>query len=163
MSDQGMSMPGPEHEQLKPFEGKFRARVRIWMGPGDPMVSTGMMENTMDLGGRFLCQTYTGDPSEGPFPKFEGRGFWGYNQISKQYEGVWIDNASSVMQTEVGTVDASGKVWTMSGSVPDPHTGGTMTKRSVITLQDDDHHRMEMFFVKDGKESKCMDIEYART
>lgn len=164
MSDQGMAIPepGPEHEQLKPFEGTFRAQVKIWMGPGDPMVSTGTMENTMDLGGRFLRQTYTGDPSQGPFPNFEGRGFWGYNQIAKQYEGVWIDNASSVMQTDAGTIDSTGKVWTMSGAVPDPQTGASITKKSIITLQDDDHHRIEMYFVKDGQEFKGMEIEYTR-
>ena len=53
------------------------------MGPGDPMVTTGVMENTLALGGRFLRQDYTGDPSDGPFSNFEGRGYWGYNTVTK--------------------------------------------------------------------------------
>ena len=67
------------HERLTPFVGTFKAEVKMWMGPGEPMVSTGVMINELDLGGRFLRQTYTGDESEGPFPNFEGRGYWGFN------------------------------------------------------------------------------------
>lgn len=154
--------PGPEHDRLKPFEGKFRARVRLWMGPGDPVVSTGTMTNSFDLGGRFLRQDYRGDPGEGPFPDFEGRGFWGYNTTTKRYEGFWIDNVSTMMQTEAGDVDDSGKVWTMTGEMPDPQSGEMMNRRSVITLQDSDRHKLEIFFSKAGREFKAMEIDYER-
>jgi hypothetical protein len=151
-----------EHDHLAAFAGTFRAEVSMWMGPGEPMVSTGTMVNEADLGGRFLKQTYTGDPSEGPFPEFEGRGYWGYNTVSKRYEGFWIDSASTMMQIEHGRVDESGKVWTMTGEMPNPATGGTMTKRSVITLEDEDNHRMEMFFDTGEGEQKSMEIRYTR-
>ena len=163
-SSEQMSATTPEHEKLKPFEGKFKAEVRIWMGPGEPTVMTGKMVNEFDLGGRFLRQTYKGDPSEGPFPEFEGRGYWGYNNVTKRYEGFWIDNASTMMQNEAGEVDESGKVWTMVGEVANPQTGGLMTKRSVITLRDEDHHTMEMYFdTGEGEgELKSMEISYER-
>ncbi len=158
-----MAKPAAEHERFKPFVGTFSSEVKLWMGPGDPMISTGVMTNTMDLDGLFLRQTYKGDPNPGPFPSFEGRGFWGYNTVTKQYEGFWVDNASSIMQTETGGVDSSGKVWTMVGEMPDPQTGQMMTRRSVITLQNQDHHKMEMFFSKQGEpESKAMEINYTR-
>ena len=166
MSEQGecspemMAGPGPEHEKLKPFEGTFTAEVKMWMGPGDPMISNGTLTNALDLGGRFLRQTYKGDPGEGPFPDFEGRGFWGYNTANQRYEGFWIDTASTVMQVESGTVDDAGRVWTMTGEIPEPQSGGT--KRSVITLQDTVRHKPEMFFVKDGQEFKTMEIHYDR-
>ncbi len=153
---------GPAHQRLKPFEGTFKSIVRIWMGPGDPNVSTGTMTNTLELGGRFLRQEYQGDASEGPFPDFEGRGFWGYNNVTRKYEGFWIDNASTIMQTEQGDVDDTGKVWTMVGEMPNPQTGGMMKRRSIITLQDDDHHTMEMYFEVEGQENKAMEIEYTR-
>lgn len=132
------------------------------MGPGDPMLSTGTIVNSMDLGGWFLRQEYTGDPNEEPFPSYEGRGFWGYNTVSGEYEGFWIDNASTFMQTERGDVDEDGKVWTMVGEMPDPETGGLMSKRSVIVLLDDDHHKMETYFGRDGNEFKAMEITYRR-
>ena len=50
----------------------------------------------------------------------------------------------------------------MVGEMTDP-TGNKMKKRSVITLQDNDHHKMEMFFAgPDGNEAKGMEISYER-
>jgi hypothetical protein len=128
------------------------------------MVSTGTMKNSFELGGRFLNQTYKGDPCENsPFPEFEGRGYWGYNKVDNRYEGVWMDTATTQMQTEQGQVDSSGKVWTMIGSTTCGMTGAETQKRSVITLIDNDHHSMEMFFTgPDGSEMKGMEIQYAR-
>jgi hypothetical protein len=83
--------------------------------------------------------------------------------VSGQYEGFWIDTASTVMQSETGDVDDSGKVWTMMGEMDNPQTGQKIKKKSVITLVDDDHHRMEMFFEgPDGSEMKGMEIRYVR-
>ena len=158
-----MSATTEDHKRLEPFVGTFKAEVKMWIGPGDPMVSTGMMTNTFDLGGRFLHQVFTGDPNDGPFPNFEGRGYWGYNKSTKKYEGFWIDNASTIMQTESGEVDGAGKVWTMVGEAPGGPGGNPITKRSVITLQDNDHHLMEMYCAgSDGSESKAMEIRYER-
>jgi hypothetical protein len=157
-----MGAPGAEHELLGPFVGTFRAEVKLWMGPGEPQVSTGVMTNTLELGGKFLLQSYQGDPGEGPFPDFAGRGFWGYNKVDSLWEGVWIDTASTVMQTERGTVDAAGRVWTMEGRMTNPQDGSSLTKRSVITLVDDDHHTLEMYFETPGGEAKGMEIRYER-
>ncbi len=160
---QEMAAPTSAHEKLKPFEGTFRADVKIWMGPGEPMASTGTMTSSFDLGGRVLHQCYTGDPSEGSFPDFEGRGYWGFNKATGKYEGFWIDTASTIMQTETGDVNESGAVWTMTGSMPCQQTGGTKKKKSVITLKDNDHHSLEMYFEgPDGKEVKGMEIHYTR-
>jgi hypothetical protein len=52
-----MAAPSEEHERLKPFVGAFKAEVKMWMGPGDPAISTGVMVNELDLGGRFLRET----------------------------------------------------------------------------------------------------------
>ena len=158
-----MNAPTEDHRRLESFAGTFRAQVKLWMGPGDPSVLTGVMVNELDLNGLFLVQTYTGDGDDGPFGKFAGRGFWGYNSINGRWEGVWIDNASPMMQTESGTLDASGRVWTMTGELPNPSTGDTMTKRTVITLVDDDHHMMETYFGGPQGESKAMEITYERT
>ena len=72
-----MPVAGNEHFRFKPFVGKFRSEVQMWMGPGEPMVVTGTMTNTLELGGLYLQQDYVGDPNDGPFPSFEGKGFWG--------------------------------------------------------------------------------------
>ncbi len=154
--------PGPKHELMTPFEGTFTAEVRIWMGPGEPHVSTGRMTNRWILGGLYLEQDYKGDAMDGPFPDFEGRGYWGYNFTKDCFEGFWIDTVSSQMQVETGSVDESGKVWTMNSEFQCPGAG-TMKKRSVITLVDDNHHKIESFIRgDDGNEFKNMEIEYTR-
>jgi len=151
------------HRAMDPLAGTFRARVQLWMGPGEPHVSTGTMVNEWDLGERFLKQTYTGDPGEGPFPDFEGRGYMGYNTVTKKYEGFWIDTASTMFQTEAGDYDPAARRWTMLGEVANPQTGGVMKKRSVFTLTGDDEHLMETFFTgPDGTEFKAMEIAFAR-
>lgn len=149
--------------RFEPFVGTFKAEVKLWMGPGEPLVSTGVMVNSLDLGGRFLRQEYTGDQVDGPVPSFEGRGFWGYNTTIEKYEGFWIDNASTSMQTETGDVDDAGKVWTMAGETINPATKQPMKKRSIIVVADNDHHSMETYFTgPDGNEFKAMAIRYER-
>ena len=162
---QGFTMPsaGPEHKHLQPFAGTFKSEVKMWMGPGDPMISTGTITNSWQLDGLFLHQDYVGDHGDGPFPSFAGQGYWGYNTTSNKYEGFWIDNASTTMQMETGEVDADGKVWTMHSEVTCPQTGSLMKKRSVITLIDTDHNKIEMYFTTaDGNEMKAMEINYVR-
>lgn len=151
------------HKTLERFAGTFRATVKIWMGPGDPFESTGVMRNTMDLGGRFLHHVYQGDPSDGPFPNFEGRGYWGYNTTKNVYEGFWIDTACNWMQTESGQVDGTGNVWTMTSEMTNPMGPGTLEKRTVITYVDEDHHTMESYMKPPGgEETKSMEIRYER-
>jgi len=157
------SAPTEAHKKLKPFVGVFRAEAKLWMGSGEPHVSTGTMTNEWDLGGRYLKQTYVGDPSEGPFPEFQGRGYWGYNTVLDRYEGFWIDTASTFMAMETGQHDEATNVWTMTKTAVNPETGEPMQTRTVITLLDQDSHVTEMFFeTPDGGELKGMAITYER-
>ena len=162
MSEFTLPTPGSHHEALKPFAGTFKSEVKMWFGPGEPSVMTGVMKSSWELGGLYLHQDYKGDATEGPFPNFEGKGYWGYNPSSGKYEGFWVDTASSIMQIEFGDVDESGKVWTMLSEVPNPHGEGMMEKRSVITLIDENSHKMETYFSAGGEEMKNMEINYVR-
>ena len=160
----GPPTPGSEHALLKPFEGTFRAAVSLWTGLGDSMVEHGTMVSSFQVGGLYLFQDYTGDPSSGPWPAFVGQGFWGYNTNARQYEGFWIDNASTMMQLERGTVDATGRIWTMLSSFLHPHTGQHVTKKSVIRLIDNDHNDMTSWMTRlDGNEVRTMHIDFVRS
>ncbi len=156
------SGPVDQHKLFEQFVGTWKAEVKMWMGPGEPMVSTGTMVNSLDLGGRYLKQDYKGDADDGPFPNFEGRGFFGYNDASAQFEGLWIDNASNQMGTEKGDYDPKTRTWNMHGSMS-MGPGKVCKKRSVITIKDDNSHSMEMYFDMPGMgESKGMHIDYVR-
>ncbi len=155
---------GKEHKLLEPFAGRFRAEVLVFMGPGESHKSTGTMINSFQVDNLYLHQEYQGDPTPAPYPAFVGRGYWGYNFSSKLYEGFWIDNASSMIQTETGSVDATGKIWTMLSEFQSPQDGKTIVKRTVIRLIDQNHHSMESFMTgPDGREFKTMEIQYVRS
>lgn len=165
MSDEaapGLPKPGQEHELLKPFEGEFRAKVTIHIGPDQKQESTGTMVNRFQLDGLYLHQDYRGDPIEGPFPCFLGKGYWGFNTATKLYEGFWIDNASTMMQMETGLVSEDLKSWEMRSSFKHPQTGKDVHKRTVIALEDHDNHRMTSYFGEGENEAKTMEIEYRR-
>ncbi len=158
-----MSQMSLRHLPFEPFAGKFRAEVKLWMGPGDPHISTGTMINAFVLNDRYLEQRYLGDAVDGPFGEFAGHGFWGFDPASGNYQGFWVDTASSQMQMERGTVDESGRVWTMIGELVHPESGQVIRKRSVISLIDRDRHVMESYFPgPDGSEYKSMEITYVR-
>lgn len=155
--------PGPEHELLKPFEGTFTAKVTMWMGPGEPTVSSGKIVNSFQLGGLYLHQSYQGDPNDGPFPSFEGQGFWGFNSTSRNFEGFWIDNVSTAMQMETGTVDETGKVFEMKSEFMMPGSDIKMKKRTLFTVHSNDHNTMESFVTPpNAPEVRNMMIEYQR-
>jgi hypothetical protein len=174
MSDQTKTLPdelaacsavgklADQHKLLEQFVGEWDSEVKIWMGPGDPFVSQGVMRNTLDLGGRFLQQHYANNDGS-----FNGRGYWGYNTLDERWEGFWIDDMATFFQLERGRYDASSKSWEMAGEMTDPGSGQPMKKRTVITISDADHHTMETYFTQTtgehaGHEHKCMEIRYAR-
>ncbi len=162
-SQNRLPQPGAQHELLKPFEGTFRARVKIFTGQGDPIETAGTMVNQFIMGGLYLSEEFKGDTSDGPFPDFEGKGFWGYNFQSQKYEGFWIDNVSSIMQREDGEVDATGKKWEMHSEIEHPHAG-TLTKRTVIELIDENHHKVSAYMTPPGgSEMLSMELSYERT
>ncbi len=159
-----MFKPAPEHAAFKPFEGTFRAEVRMWMpGASEPQVSTGTMVNELILGDRYLEQRYQDDSG-----MFAGKGFLGYNTVDKRYEGFWIDSMATFIQVEHGQLDEAARRWEMHSTMTDPGSGAPMRKRSVMTAHDDDHLTMEMYFAplgqdgKPGAECKCMEIRYER-
>lgn len=164
MSQDQRPQPGPEHHAMRPFEGRFKARVTLYFGE-QSIESTGVMENAFDLDGFYLRQHYEGDPTPGgpPDAVFRGRGFWGFNTQAGCYEGFWIDNASTAMGMETGQIEPDGRTWIMQADAVHPQSGAKLHKRSVITLEDNDRHRMETFLQPEGgDEIKHITIEYER-
>ncbi len=152
--------PNEFHKHLNAFEGTWKAACKMWQKPGaPPMEYGGDMTNTWELGGRFLKQSFKAPLFGGVF---EGIGYFGYNIHANRYEGVWMDTASTIMQLETGSVDATGKVFSMSGEFPSP-MGGTMKKRTVITVRSQDEHLFEMYFTAGNfPEMKMLEAVYTR-
>ncbi|HEX5135063.1 MAG TPA: DUF1579 domain-containing protein [Thermoanaerobaculia bacterium] len=155
------STPGAEHKKLEAFVGTWDTTAKMWMEPGaPPQESTGVAENKMALGGRYLEQNFEGTMMNQPF---SGRGYTGYDLYKKQYFGTWMDTMGTSMMNATGTADASGKSFTFKGSMDDPMSGKKMNFKEVVTLVDNDHHTFEMWMPDHaGKMFKTMEIQYTR-
>lgn len=154
---QQIAAPGPEHEMLKQFAGKWNGTIETF-GEG-AQKSTGVMTNSWVLGGRFLRQEWKGEFFGQPF---EGLGYWGFDRVKKQWFGAWMDTWGTGMMVSTGTYDAAKKTWTLVGSTPNPVTGQDEKMKETIVVNSPDMHTMEMFGEQDGKEELMMRIVYTR-
>ena len=152
--------PGDAHKALNPFVGTWDVKVTSWPAPGaPPQVSTGKAEKKWILGNRYLEQRFDGTFMGQPF---SGLGYTGYDNVSKQYWGTWMDNMSTGVMSSTGT-STDGKSWTFNATMNDPMSGKPSTAQEKVTLADKDHHSMEMWGpAPDGRNFKMMQIDYTR-
>jgi hypothetical protein len=151
---QEMPGPGPEHEALKQFEGKWDAKVKSDMGE-----STGTISYRMECGGLWLVSEFEGDFGG---MKFQGRGMDGYDPAKKKYVSVWVDSMSFRPVMFEGEMDAAKKILTMTGEGPGPD-GQPMKLKAVTHFRDADHMDFTMHIVgPDGGTTEMMTIEYMR-
>jgi len=153
--------PGDAHKALEPTIGTWNVTSTSWQTPtSPPEMGAGTSENSWVLGGRFVKQDFQGTFGE---MKFQGLGFTGYDNFKKKYVGTWMDTMGTMMMTMIGTVDASGKVFTGTSTIDDVVTGKPMKLRTVTRIVDPNKHVMEMFGPDpSGKEFKMMEIVYTR-
>ena len=153
--------PGDAHKALADFEGTWVTNVKSWMKPGDaPMESTGTSVNKMVLGGRWVEQRFEGTFMGMPF---NGIGYTGYDNLAKQYVGMWMDDMSTAAMVSSGQVSADKKSMSFTSTMIDPMTDKPMTVSEKILLHGKDHHVMEMWTPgPDGKPFKMMEIDYKR-
>lgn len=149
--------PGENHKHLGRYVGSWNTSMKAWMAPGTPpMESKGTMQSEWIMGGRYLQSTYKGDFMGQPF---EGRATDAYDNVTKQFQSVWIDNMSTGIMVMKGTCDAGCKTMTMNGEMADPMTGKTMPVKSVTTFNDASSWKMEMFTSgPDGSSFKMMEM-----
>ncbi len=153
--------PSDGHHVLDALVGSWDYTVQMWTAPdAAPQTSTGTAQIAWTLDGHWLRQDATGF-SMGQF--FAGTGTLGFDNLTQQYESIWIDNMATGMMKATGKYDATAKVLTEIGTMPDPMAGQLKPYRGVTTFTDPDHYTYEVFTnTPDGKELKMMSIAYAR-
>ena len=159
---QKASTPGPQHRQLaEHFAGTWTTKQTMWMDPSaPPMTEAGKATNTAMFGGRQLRMDFSGKFMGQPF---QGMGYSGYDNVTGKYQGSWMDNMSTGQFLAQGDYDAASTTYTYRGEMADVMKPGTMIPvREVVRVIDKDHHVMEWYETRDGKEAKSMQIEYAR-
>ena len=154
--------PGDAHKKLEPMVGTFDVKVKMWMDPSKPPEeTTGKAENRWVLGNRYVQQSFEGTAMGQPF---SGMGFMGYDNITKEYTGTWVDSMSTATMNSTGKLDATGKVMTLTAMVNDPVTGKACKITEKVTVADNDRYMMEMWGPDpSGKNYKMMEIAYVRT
>lgn len=151
--------PGAEHAHFKEAVGTWKTEMKVYMGPGEPSVSTGTSEMEVIFGGRYLVEHFKCSMMEKPF---EGMALAGFDNLKKKYVSIWLDNMSTGFMLMEGTYDEATKTTTSYGEYDDPFTGHEKMK-SVIRELSKDKHVFEMYQIgPDGKETKMMEITYDR-
>ena len=155
------STPNENHKVLDQLVGSWTYSLKWWMSPdAKAEESTGSSEVKWILNGRFIEQSVTGTSMNQPF---EGRGIIGFDNLKKEYTGVWLDNMATGMMTSSGKYDSATKTFTEQGSFSCPLVNGPRAYRTVTKIVDDNTHIYETYMNdKDGKEFKSMEITYTR-
>jgi hypothetical protein len=150
--------PGPQHADLAAMAGTWEVETTFWMAPGaPPEKSTGTAERRMILGGRVMMEEFRGSIQGQPF---EGMGTHGFDNVSGEWWGTWMDNMGTGMMAMTGK--CNGKSCDMSGSYNDPMTGSKKWMRMTAELGAD--RELHVMYDKgpDGKEIKTGELVYTR-
>jgi hypothetical protein len=134
--------PGEKHAELAAMAGTWKATVKSFMGPGEPMVSEATTTREMILGGRVLGERFEGDFMGQPFV---GRGFFGYDNARQMYWSVWMDSMSTTMMTSWGTWDEEKQAIVMEGRMTDPMSGEPVTAKSIMRTPEPGKEVFEMW------------------
>ncbi|MCC7086104.1 MAG: DUF1579 domain-containing protein [Pirellulales bacterium] len=155
--------PGEMHKKLANDIGTWTGKQTMWMGlDAEPAKSDCSSTVTPLMDGRFVKVDFSGEiPGMGPY---RGMGIVGYDNVSKQFQAIWLDNCGTGMS--VGNVELSpdGKTLTINYRFTCPLTKKPATMRQVETYKNPNSKTMEMFGTdpKSGKEYKMMSIELTK-
>lgn len=152
---------GTQHKLMEALVGDWTTAQTMWMDPkAPPMKETGKSSNSLVMGGRYLRQDFTGQWQGQPF---HGQGYMGYDNVTGKHFSSWMDDASTGMFLAHGDYDAATRTYTFTGEMTDPTKGGAkIPVRSTLRVVDKDNHVFEMYETRDGKETRTMQIDYAR-
>ena len=152
--------PGPMHEMMAGSVGEWKSKNTFWMDPaGEPMVSEGTVKFEMIMEGRYMQSTHKGIVMGMPFT---GMMLQAYDNATKEFIAIWIDNLGTGMSVSKGAYDEGTKTLNSTGTMIDPMSGKEVHYRQTVQLTDDNHQVVEMFMLEDGKEFKNMVIELTR-
>jgi hypothetical protein len=165
-------LPGPGHAALRALEGDWRVEKALYIAVGtreSPAVSSDLIARRRWIaGGRFLHDVTEGAIAAGPYYRM---GFLGYSNMDSRYEWVTVDGMNANMMiyrsdpvNNSQRFDAArGVEISMSGNFTDQglfseQTAGVVIgQRTVIRIQSDDRHEMDLYFTVPGKDEVLID------
>ncbi len=155
--------PGEMHEHLAKSAGKWYGKSTMWMAPdAEPATSECTATVTSIMDGRFTKCEWAGEmPGMGPF---SGLGIYGFDNVSKKFVSVWIDNHGTGIMKGEGELSPDGKTTTWEYAFNCPVTKKPAVMRDIEKITGLNAKTFEMFGTdpKSGKEFKMMRIELTR-
>jgi len=155
--------PGPMQAWLCTQAGVWKGKSTMWPGPGmEPMQMECVDTAKVILDGRYIDFVWSGDmPGMGPF---EGRGVVGFDNVTSQFVGTWIDTMSTGMMVGTGKLSDDKKTMNWTYTYNCPITGKQATLRQVETFNGPDSKKFEMFMTDpiSKKEYKAMSVDLVR-
>ena len=151
--------PGTPHQALAKMVGNWKAIVTMYQASGEQNKSEGTASYEMVLGGRYLKSTFKGNMMGMPF---EGMGLDAYDNATKDYISIWVDNMGTGLMYMKGKWDDDSKTIIYMGNTVNPLSGKEEKNKTVFKKIDDDHMLMTSYIYADDKEVKQMEIEYTR-
>jgi uncharacterized protein DUF1579 len=151
--------PGPAHQKLAGLAGTWNFTMTSFEDPKNPMSSTGTCTSAMVMDGRYLQDTATGSMMG---MTFNGSGYTGFNNITKQYESTWIDNMGTGIMMGTGK-ETDPSTITMNWTYADPMTGKVTKVKTITKIVDANNHTFTWYNQGGGKEVKTMEIAYVRS
>ena len=145
--------PGPMHEMMAKSVGEWKTKNTYWMDPnGKPTVSEGTASAKMILGGRYLKAAHKGTVMGMPM---EGINLLCYDNASREFTAVWIDNLGTGMSVSKGTYDDETKTIYFIGRMVDPMSGKEIKFRQTHQIINNNHQLFEMLCFRTERNLKC--------
>lgn len=151
-----LAAPGPEHKALDRLVGTWNATIKMWMGPGEPSVTTGNATYEWILGGRFLKSTHKSTMMGMPF---EGMGLEGYDRAQKRYISLWFDTMGTGYMSLIGNATADAKRLTYTGAMFDPAQGHDVKVREEVEWVDANKFVFSMYAEMPGPDGKPTEMK----
>ena len=153
--------PGVMHQVLYKLTGDWTYTVTSKQTPDSkPEVSEGTSHIEKIMDGRFIRQTVEGTAMGQPF---SGMGIMGFNNKTRQFQSVWIDNVGTGMMTGTGTYDPGMKAIVEDGKFAPVQEDGKKSYRAITRIINENKFTYEWYIDgPKGERFRAVEIVYER-
>ena len=154
---QGPVQPTEHHERVMKGVGHWKGTMTMSM-PGMPESTSDCSETVTALGGLWTQSQFR---TNFMGMEFQGSATLGYDPKKGKFVGTWIDNMNPMLTVMEGVYDKEKNAIVMEYEMMDEMTGEMKPVRSY-TVTTADTYTMAFYDVKDGNETKTMEMNMKR-
>jgi hypothetical protein len=150
--------PSAAHKHFEKICGTWNAEIIQYMG-GQEMKAEGKAVFEMILGGRYMKSSFIATIMDMPM---EGFGLDAYDNLTKEYISIWLDNMGTGVLYMKGKYDEVSKSYIYTGEMVDPMTGKNVKTKTVTKHVNDNKTIFDMYNGEGAQETKSMTVTYTR-